>query len=228
MRILITNDDGFGAPGMELLAKIASEFGEIVIVAPDSEQSGISHRLSFEKPLKLQECGDSAFRVNGTPADCVRVAVAEFGSHFDWVLSGINDGANLGCDIFYSGTVAAAREGCLLGIPAIALSQYRRKYAASFDWQGQAGVAREILHKYLSASPRPRRWISVNLPDVDPGAKSEMVECKVDGNPLPPSYVKTGAGLELHFKYCDRPRDAGTDTDVCLSGNIAVSHRDVV
>ena len=131
MKLLITNDDGFSAPGIQLLANVAAEFGQVTVVAPACQQSGISHRITFENPLNLVEKGTNAYSVDGTPADCVRVALSLWEGEFDCVLSGINDGANLGVDIYYSGTVAAAREATFFGLRSIAFSQYRANYQSS-------------------------------------------------------------------------------------------------
>ena len=126
MRILITNDDGIGAPCLPLLADWAKRLGEVVVVAPKVEQSGKSHAIEIYKQIEIKEVdlGVSvrAYAMASTPADCVRFAVLGHGEHFDLILSGINRGFNLGKDIVYSGTVGAIFEGARLGIPAVALS----------------------------------------------------------------------------------------------------------
>ena len=122
MRILISNDDGYFAPGIEALAATISEIAEIVVVAPAQDYSGASNSLTLDRPLNLRKASNGYYFVNGTPTDCVHLAVTGM---LDWlpdvVISGVNNGANMGDDTIYSGTVAAATEGYLLGIPAIAV-----------------------------------------------------------------------------------------------------------
>ena len=126
MNILLTNDDGWGAPGLRALESVAGAFGNVWTIAPRDHMSGISHQMTFEVPMTLDEKSNQSFALSGTPADCVRVGLAQLDISFDWVLSGINKGANLGSDIFVSGTVAAAREASLFGCRAIAISQHLR------------------------------------------------------------------------------------------------------
>ena len=123
MRVLISNDDGVLAPGINILAKELSSLVDVEVVAPDRNRSGASNSLSLSRPLTVRQLDNGYYSVEGTPTDCVHLAVTGFLSPvFDMVVSGINDGGNLGDDILYSGTVAAAMEGRYLGLPAIALS----------------------------------------------------------------------------------------------------------
>ena len=123
-RILLTNDDGWDAPGIAALEAVLSEFGEVVVVAPANPQSGISHQMTFEVPMALTQHSANHWHLSGTPADCARVGLSQLGLEFDWVFSGINNGGNLGIDFFISGTVAAAREATFFGARAIAISQH--------------------------------------------------------------------------------------------------------
>ncbi len=128
-RILVTNDDGIHAPGLKALERVARSLsGDVWVVAPESEHSGASHALTLRRPLQVHRLGQRRYATSGTPTDCVLIAVKHImeKSPPDLILSGINRGANLGEDVIYSGTVAAALEGALLGIPAIAFSQVRR------------------------------------------------------------------------------------------------------
>jgi 5'-nucleotidase len=127
-KILVTNDDGWDAPGLAALKHLAADWGEVWVVAPSEPHSYAGHRITTDKPLLLTETGLREFHLTGTPADCVRVALTSVTSGIDWVLAGINRGGNLGADVFISGTVAAAREAALLGRPALAISQYVRRY----------------------------------------------------------------------------------------------------
>ncbi|MGL5632304.1 MAG: 5'/3'-nucleotidase SurE, partial [Azovibrio sp.] len=123
MRILLSNDDGYFSPGITLLAESLKGFGEIVVVAPERDRSGASNSLTLDRPLSLRRAPNGFYFVNGTPTDCVHLAVTGMLDPLpDMIVSGINHGANMGDDTIYSGTVAAATEGYLLGIPAIAVS----------------------------------------------------------------------------------------------------------
>src|SRR5438552_18954253 len=151
-RILISNDDGIDAPGIRILEQVARELSiDVWVVAPEMEQSGASHSLTTRRPLRLNEVGKQRYAVDGTPTDCVLLAVKRLlrDRPPDLVLSGINGGSNVGEDLTYSGTVAAAMEATLLGIPAIALSQDYRE-GEEVPWQtGEAygpGVIRRLLH----------------------------------------------------------------------------------
>src|SRR6516162_8079498 len=107
MKFLLTNDDGIDAEGLAALAEAAAPLGTIVCVAPDSHHSGCGHRVTTDRPLRVRPLGDNRWSLDGTPADCVRVALAHVAPDVDWVLSGVNHGSNLGVDVFHSGTVAA-------------------------------------------------------------------------------------------------------------------------
>ncbi|MBC7817459.1 MAG: 5'/3'-nucleotidase SurE, partial [Planctomycetaceae bacterium] len=122
MKFLLTNDDGIDAPGLRLLAEIAREFGEVIVVAPDGVRSGCGHQVTNDRPLALTNVRPGEFACDGTPADCARLGLKHIAADVDWVLSGVNDGGNLGIDVYMSGTVAAVREAVLLGKPGIALS----------------------------------------------------------------------------------------------------------
>ncbi len=121
--ILVTNDDGINAPGIHTLARAMAEIGEVYIVAPDRERSAVSHALTLHRPLRIEEMRDRVYNTNGTPTDCVALAITKILPRKpDLVAAGINRGANLGDDVTYSGTVSAAMEGTLLGVPSFAIS----------------------------------------------------------------------------------------------------------
>jgi 5'-nucleotidase len=121
--ILVTNDDGISSPGIKVLAKTLKNVGEVYVVAPETEQSAVAHALTLHRPLKFEKAGSKTYYINGTPTDCVIAGVNKIlPSRPDIIVSGINNGSNLGDDITYSGTVAAAIEGTLLGVPSIAVS----------------------------------------------------------------------------------------------------------
>lgn len=173
MRILLTNDDGVGAPGLAVLETIARRFSDdIWVVAPSEEQSGTGHSLTLTKPIRVRQLGDRRYCVAGTPTDSVMMAIAEImkGAPPDLILSGVNRGANLGEDVTYSGTVSAAMEGALAGIRSIALSQdYAREgmgdtvpFAAADAW------AERVLAPLLSTPMTARTLINVNFPALSP------------------------------------------------------------
>ncbi|MQA39554.1 5'/3'-nucleotidase SurE [Rugamonas aquatica] len=162
MRILISNDDGYLAPGINALAEALAPIADIVVVAPDSNRSGASNSLSLDRPLSVQRAANGFYFVNGTPTDCVHVALTGMLDYRpDLVVSGINNGPNMGDDTLYSGTVAAATEGYLFGIPAIAFSQ------GAYGWEhieDAARHARDIIQRYYEALPAPY-LLNVNIPN---------------------------------------------------------------
>lgn len=163
MKILISNDDGIFSPGLTALAEVASQFGDVVIFAPDYEQSAVGHAITIMRPLQYHRVQlmkhFEAYRVNGTPADCVAMGLYHLGSA-DLVLSGINLGANLGSDIWHSGTVAAAKQGVILGVPAIAFSQVMNGNEPSYE--KQKPFIREVIRLLITDDQPP--LVNVNLP----------------------------------------------------------------
>src|SRR6188472_3206876 len=146
MHILLSNDDGYFAPGLTILADTLAPLGEVTVVAPERDRSGSSNSLTLDRPLSVRKAGNGFFFVNGTPTDCVHIAVTGLLPQLpDVVISGINYGANVGDDTIYSGTVAAATEGFLLGIPSLAIS-LASKTAAHFETA--AKVALELLERH--------------------------------------------------------------------------------
>lgn len=168
-RILVTNDDGIHAPGLKVLERIAKSLSsDVWVIAPESEHSGASHSLTLRRPLQINRISSRKFAVSGTPSDCTLIAVNHIieGRRPDIVLSGVNRGANLGEDVLYSGTVAAAMEGAMLGIPAIAFSQVRVK--DKLHWETAAAFAPEVIRKLTSLAWPKGVLMSVNFPGVAP------------------------------------------------------------
>lgn len=164
MRILISNDDGYFAPGLAALAEALGELGEITVVAPERDRSGASNSLTLDRPLSLRKATNGFYFVNGTPTDCVHLAVTGMFEHLpDIVVSGINHGANMGDDTIYSGTVAAATEGFLLGVPSIAVSLNSQ---SSNDFSGAARVARSIVERFIRDPFNEPVLLNVNVPNV--------------------------------------------------------------
>lgn len=223
MHFLVTNDDGIDAPGLAALEQALVELGESLVLAPDECHSGCSHKATTDRPLELTPLGGNRHRLDGTPTDCTRVGLTHLFSRADWVMAGINDGGNLGADVYLSGTVAAVREGVLLGKPGIAVSQYRRRGIIP-DWQRAARWTAATL-KVLFDRPLPAgAFWNVNLPCLDGDVEMpELVFCPLDPNPLPVSFRFEDNRLRYAGNYHQRLRKAGSDVDVCFSGRIAVS-----
>src|SRR5438128_11885311 len=166
MRILLSNDDGYFSPGLERLAADLAAYAEITVVAPERDRSGASNSLTLDRPLTVRRAPNGFLFVNGTPTDCVHLAVTGLLEGLpDMVISGINLGANMGDDTIYSGTVAAATEGFLLGIPSIAVSLA----AAGNDcFATAAQVAHDLVERYMRAPLGEPMLLNVNVPDVPP------------------------------------------------------------
>ncbi len=164
MRILIANDDGYLAPGLAALVKACEGLGELDVVAPEQNASGTSNSLTLSRPLAVHTAVNGFLYINGTPSDCVHLALtAELPNRPDLVVSGINNGANMGDDTLYSGTVAAAMEGFLFGIPAIAFSQVQKGWG---DLDAAARVARSIIEHVLRDPPVHAPFLlNVNIPN---------------------------------------------------------------
>lgn len=163
LRILISNDDGVFADGIHALAAAISDLAEVIIVAPDRNRSGASNSLTLEQPLRVSKVGDNTYSVQGTPTDCVHFALNELlkDAMPDLVLTGINHGANLGDDVLYSGTVAAAMEGHFLGVQSIAFSLVGQE---NFATAGK--VARQMVEQHIARPIPTNRLLNVNIPDM--------------------------------------------------------------
>ena len=170
MKILISNDDGIFSPGLTALAEVATQFGQVVIFAPDFEQSAVGHAITIKRPLSYHRVnmmkGFEAYRVDGTPADCIAMGLHHLGSA-DLVLSGINLGSNLGSDIWHSGTVAAAKQGLIFGVQAIAFSQVLNGEEPNYD--KQKPYIAEVIRMLTSDNQPP--LVNVNLPENPVGMR---------------------------------------------------------
>jgi len=223
MKLLLTNDDGIHAPGLEALRQAVAELGATVVVAPCEELSGCGHRVTTDRHLRITPHGDDRHAVDGTPADCTRVGLIHVSPEVDWVMAGINAGGNLGVDVYMSGTVAAVREAAMLGKPAIAISQYRRR-GRPVDWQRAARWTRHVVGELLAKPHEPGTFWNVNLPDGDALQDSPpLAFCHVDPNAIPVAYREESGGLAYHGRYEERARTPRHDVDHCFSGRIAVS-----
>lgn len=176
-RILVTNDDGVHSDGIHALAAALAELGEVLVVAPHMEASAIGHALTLRRPLRLEQIADGVFEVDGTPTDCVNVAVTKLmaGVVPDLVVSGINKGYNLGDDITYSGTVAGAMEGALLGAPSIAVSLARNH---THDFSRAAAAGAKMAALVLRDGLPPRTFLNLNVPPGEPKGFRLTVQAK--------------------------------------------------
>jgi len=164
MYILLSNDDGYFAPGLNILAEHISKIADIVVVAPERNRSGASNSLTLDRPLSVRVAHNGFYYVNGTPTDCVHLAVTGLLDQLpDMIISGINDGANMGDDTIYSGTVAAAMEGFLLGIPSFAVSMSQHN---ATHFESAAKVILEMIAHYQNNPLPPPMLLNINVPDI--------------------------------------------------------------
>ncbi len=174
LRILVTNDDGIHAPGLEVAVKIAHALTDDVwVVAPENEQSGASHSLTLADPLRLRQVQERRYAVTGTPTDCVMMACLSILEHEppSLILSGVNSGSNLADDVTYSGTVAGAMEGCALGIPSIALSQETGEGGRlNLDWSAAETHGAAVVRQLIAAGWPKDILMNINFPAIAAGA----------------------------------------------------------
>jgi 5'-nucleotidase len=233
MRILLTNDDGIHAPGLAVLERIAHQLSEDVwVVAPEHDQSGLSQSLTLNDPLRLREADPRHFALRGTPSDCVIMAVHKVlgGKKPDLVLSGVNGGQNVADDVTYSGTVAGAIEGTLMGIPSMALSQ-------AFDWDAGHGIvpwetaeahAASVIAKLIEFGFEGGRLFNINFPNRPPD-KVSGIEITTQGRMEHGLFIderRDGRGNPYYWlAYGPRARTkvAGTDINAIDNGRISVT-----
>jgi 5'-nucleotidase len=233
MRILVTNDDGVHAPGLAVLERIARTLSDdVYVVAPETDQSGVAHSLSLNDPLRLRKISERHYAVKGTPTDCVIMGVRRIldAAKPDVVLSGVNSGQNVAEDVIYSGTVAGAMEGTILGIPSIALSQAygRRTSREEAFWNCAETHGPALIDKILTEGVAPNVLINVNFPDCPPD-EVQGVAVTVQGRR---GYIvkidarADGRGNPYYWIAFDRPRSApgqGTDLEALSQDRISVT-----
>ena len=230
-RVLIVNDDGIDGYGIKLLEEIVRRFTDDVwVVAPDEERSGAGHSVSISHPVRVKKLGDRHFAVKGSPTDCALLGINEFlaGKKPDILLSGVNAGPNLAEDITYSGTVSAAMEGAMLGIPAVALSQVR-VYGKEVQWETSAHYLPDIVGKLITMKWTEGTLINVNVPDVPPEAVSG-IRVTSQGMRPPGSFQPVRRVDERHVPYywikiahTEGPCHAGTDLEAIRDNAISVT-----
>ena len=222
MHLLLTNDDGYDAPGLAALIEAARPLGGVTIVAPEGACSSTSHQVTTHRPLRLREVRPGHFSVDAWPVDCARVAIRGLGLTPDWVLSGINAGGNLGADVHISGTVAAVREAVLLGRRGIAFSQFKKRHL-DFDWPRTGRWAARVLEQLFARDCPPAAFWNVNFPHLAPDEpEPPVVFCPLDSQALPVSFRREGELFHYDGDYHNRPRDTGADVAVCMGGGISV------
>jgi 5'-nucleotidase len=224
MRILVTNDDGVRSKGIRVLAEALAPLGDVVIVAPAREMSAIGHALTLHHPLRLEQIRDSTYALDGTPTDCVNIAVAAVLKGLpDLVVSGINRGLNVGDDVTYSGTVAGAMEGALLGVPAIAVSL--QQGPGEWDFREAAAVARRISEQVLGMRLPTRTFLNVNVPRRTPlgvrvtvqGARTHATTVTDRHDPRGRPYYWIGEGLDEWLP------NGGSDHEAIRAGFVSVT-----
>lgn len=221
MTIVITNDDGIDAPGIWALRKALGDRG--IVIAPLEHQSGCSHQLTVGRSIRVEQRSPHAYAVDGTPADCTRLALKHLYPQAQWILSGINAGANLGTDTYSSGTVAAVREGAFLRVPGIAISHYIHN-RRPIDWEQATRLTAKVLEKLMGQPSEPGLFWNVNLPHPDTVEQEpELVFCDMCTQPMPSEYVMDEGGYRYAGRFGDRQRDPGADVDICFSGHIAIT-----
>jgi 5'-nucleotidase len=223
MRILISNDDGYLAPGINALAEALASIAEIIVVAPDSNRSGASNSLSLDRPLSVTRAANGFYFVNGTPTDCVHIALTGMGDALpDLVVSGINNGQNMGDDTLYSGTVAAATEAYLFGIPAIAFSQVQHGWA---HLDAAARVARDVVQRKFDMLPSPF-LLNVNIPNLPYEALGPLTATRLGRRHQAEPVIRSQDPRGREIFWIGAPgacRDAGEGTDFHATSQGSVS-----
>ena len=224
MRILLSNDDGYFSPGIEHLARALATIADITVVAPERDRSGASNSLTLDRPLSLRQSANGFYYVNGTPTDCVHLAVTGMLDEIpDMVVSGINNGANMGDDTIYSGTVAAATEGFLLGVPSVAVSLCS-KVGAHFETA--ARVALEVVQMIQRRQMKEPVLLNVNVPDVPYDALLGTVVTRLGKRHKAESVVRTVTPRHETVYWvgaAGEAQDAGEGTDFHAVNNRQVS-----
>ena len=227
LKIVVTNDDGYDQPGLAALVDAVQPFGQVWIVAPATPQSNVGHRVTMREPIRVDRPDGQTHVVHATPADCTRLTIKELVPGVDWIFAGLNPGANLGSDVYQSGTVAAAREAALLGVRSVAVSQYIAA-GISIDWKAAQIQTHRCLADILGSPLKAGQFWNVNLPSpITADTKLDIQFCPLDTNPHRYRYVQDNGGYLYKGIIHDRPRTAGSDVDVCFGGRISVTRLEI-
>jgi 5'-nucleotidase len=224
MKILISNDDGYFAPGLNILAEHIAKIADITVVAPERNRSGASNSLTLDRPLSVKKAANGFFYVNGTPTDCVHIALTGLMDTMpDMVISGINNGANMGDDTIYSGTVAAAMEGYLLGIPSIAISMSQHNCT---HFETAARIAVELVQHYQKVGFKSSTLLNVNVPDIPYNELQGRVVTRLGKRHKaePVIKIQTPRNETVYWVGASgQPNDGGEGTDFYAIANNQVS-----
>jgi len=227
LKIVITNDDGYGEPGLEALERAVAPLGEVVVVAPEAPHSACGHRVTLWSPIKASQPKPGHYLIQGTPADCTRLALKVFAPDADWIIAGINPGANLGSDLYQSGTVAAAREAAILGKPAIAISQYIGKNC-NLDWPASEAISAAVIADLLKETTPAGTYWNINLPcPLDPASPPARRMAPPDKHPHDYRFIEEGDLYRLEGVIHNRPRAKGSDVDVNFSGSVSMTRLEI-
>ena len=213
---MLTNDDGIDAAGLQMLYQCIRNSGQIVIVAPDRPQSGIAHRVTTHSAIRVERLDTDKFSVDGTPADCTRLALNKLAPDAAWLIAGINPGANLGSDVYNSGTVAAAREAAILGVRSIAISQYIAQ-DHEVNWELTGYHAGSILKMLMAKELSKSHFWNVNLPHpLVENTEVAFEFCSLDTHPHKYDFLINDNEYSYKGSIHERPRKPGTDVAVCF------------
>lgn len=230
MRILITNDDGYDAPGLVALYKAAKEFGDVFAAPPAVCHSSKGHAVCTKSIIEVEqhevpEIG-TVHAISSSPADCVRIALELMDEPPDLVLSGINPGANMGVDVYYSGTVAAAREAAIMGFLAVAVSTYM-KAGVELSWDDKTALTIESLPKLLEVATTPGQFWNLNFPAVQPGGEpGPLVFTQQSTEPQGVAFEPcpdTPNGFRFTGDYTNRPSSQNADVQSVFAGNVSAT-----
>lgn len=222
---MITNDDGIDAPGLRALEAALELLGKpaTMVIAPAGPCSGCGHQVTTGQAFRLEERDSRRVAVHGQPADCVRAALGAIFPQASLVLSGINAGGNLGADVYHSGTVAAAREAVLHGVPGIAVSQYIAR-GRLVDWNRSARLAAMAIASLQDQLAEPGLVWNINLPHPEEDSPDpQIVHCAWDPSPLPLTMELNDSLIRYRGDYQSRPRRPGHDVDLCFQGAITIT-----
>jgi 5'-nucleotidase len=230
-RVLITNDDGIDAGGINALASLAERlFEEVWVIAPQNQASQIGHRVTTDTPIDFEERGKRRIAVNGTPADCIRVGLHLLDARPDWVWSGINHGGNLGRhDYYISGTLAAAREAAFFKIPALGASHYMKR-GLDLNWDSAILRVERAFQQIQKEKTDPGVFWSINLPHLDNDeSEPDIVFCELEKEPLDVDFHFDEEKKHLIYRgtYHGRSREKGSDVDICFGGDVSVSRMEI-
>jgi 5'-nucleotidase len=222
MKILLTNDDGYHAPGLHVLWELTEGLGERTILAPDASSTHNAHKVTVERSLYLYNHLHGQYSLNGTPVDCVRIGTCYLLQDVDWVIVGINAGATLGAETYTSATIAAAREATILGFKAIAISHFIAK-GKVVNWDLALQRALPVIRTLLHSPLEPGSFWNVNLPHVDADKPVDIAFRPLDPTSLDVQYIRHDNSFTFVGQYYEQPLQPGFDVESCHQGKITLT-----